>query len=195
MKFISQIIRSNFIFHNEKIYIKSSYLNLFTDSNKLTVDSIIHRGRSYFCLKLIPAKIKKSVMLPEIALINQELYALYPSAKNPYFIRYLNSLKNSLLEVMRNYNPFVQTYSDYKLDSATINRKALTHAVLYFIIPFLKKFPDRYDAVFQLLKELDLNIELMLSSIDKFYKKLHQIIRMGLPCALLSDVKLPLDSS
>jgi hypothetical protein len=195
MEFISQIIRSNFFLHQGAIYIKSAYLDLFIDSKKLLDEPIIHRGRGYIRLDSIPKEMLDLIRIPEIRLIYQELYKEYPTIQNPYFHRYLNSLKNSLLEVVRDCSPFLQTYSDYKLDAYTMKRKALTHAVMYFVVPFLKKFPGRYDAVYELLRELNPDIELPLSSLEKFYPRVNEIIRAGLPNALVQDLPRPLDSS
>lgn len=195
MEFISQIIRSNFFIEQDKIYVRSAYLNLFIDSKQLKDEPIIHKGRGYFKLNSIPSKLMGSIELPEVPLIYQELYMVYPSCKNPYFLRYLNSLKNSLLEVIRDCSPFLQTYSDYKLDAYTMKRKALTHAIMHFVGPFLKKFPDRYDTVYELLKELNPDVELPLSSLEKFYPRVNEIIRAGLPNALVQDLPRPLNSS
>lgn len=195
MQFISQIIQSNFLFYNVTIYVRSSYIDLFFDSNTLETEKIEHKGRIYFHLDTIPEESRKVIEIPEISLIYQELYRANPNIKNPYVVRYLNSLKNSFLEVIRDCEPFMQTYSDYKLDSMAMKRKALTHGIIHFAGPFLKKFPDRYDAVFKILRELNPDIELPLNSIQNFYIKTDEIIRAGLPHGLIKDLRAPLDTS
>lgn len=195
MEFISHIIQSNFLFHNQNIYVRSSYIDRFLNSESLSTERIEHKGRTYFQLSKLTKESRETIELPELSLIYQELYKVNPNINNPYVVRYLNSLKNSFLEVIRNCEPFMQTYSDYKLDPAVMKRKALTHAIMHFAGPFLRKFPDRYDAVFKILIELNPDTDLPLESIQEFYIKVNEIIRAGLPHGLLKDLPAPLDTS
>ncbi|MFO0507920.1 MAG: hypothetical protein ACK5YS_03525 [bacterium] len=195
MQFISQIIRSNFLFYDDAIHIRSSYLDLFFNSENLETEKIEHKGRIYFQLDALPKTCREVIEIPGESLIYQELYKVDPNIKNPYVVRYINSLKNSFLEVIRDCEPFLYTYSDYKLDSKAMKRKALTHGIMHFAGPFLKKFPERYDAVFEILKNLNPDIELPLNSIKEFYIKSDEIIRAGLPHGLIKDLPAPLDTS
>jgi len=195
MEFITHIIKLNFLIKEDKIYIKSSYLSLFVNCNALTQQPIQHNGKSYFELNSLPLEVIESTALPEEMLIYQELYLVYPSATNPYVSRYLKSLKINLEHIINDPSPFIGTYSDYKLDSDIVKRKALTHGVMYYISPFLTKFPDRYESIFNILVELSPEVELPLSSLRKFCSRVDEIIRAGLPFALTRDIKPPLENS
>lgn len=195
MQFISQIIQSNFLFYNETVYIGSYYLDRFYDSKILEVVKVEHKGRIFLRLDALPDEARDAIELPEMSLIYQELYRANPDIKNPYIIRYIKTLEINIRKVISDCKPFIQTYGDYKLDSATVRRKALTHGIMHFAGPFLKKFPERYDYVFEILNELNPDIELPLNSIQEFYTKSSELIRAGLPHGLIKDLPAPLDTS